>query len=267
MMTPNATDPRHAAAVRIARAAGARALDHFRRRTELMVETKGVVDYVTRADRDVEQFIRHELAAAFPDDAFLGEETAAAYTGALDRCWVVDPIDGTHNFVRGVPYWNVSIAYVEGGTTSVGAICDPCADEVYHAQRGRGAWLAVAGADTRLHCTDAHELAGSYIALGHHDRFVLEHYFVVRRRLMEAHVAMRNFGSAALHLAHVASGRYDAAIEMELSVWDAAAGLLLVTEAGGWHAPFVPASPTGKLMCLASAPGIARALEQMVRAA
>lgn len=269
MMTMNATAARHAAAVRIARAAGARALDHFRRRALLTVETKGVVDYVTRADRDVEQFIRHELAAAFPDDAFLGEETAATYTGALDRCWVVDPIDGTHNFVRGVPYWNVSIAYVERGTTCVGAICDPCADEVYHAQRGGGAWLAGAGAgaDERLHCTEARELAGSFIALGHHDRFVEEHYFVVRRRLMEAHVAMRNFGSAALHLAHVASGRYDGAIEMELSVWDAAAGLLLVTEAGGWHAPFAPASPTAKLMCVASAPGIARAVEALARAA
>lgn len=257
---------RHAAAVRIARAAGLRALDYFRRRSDLAVETKGVADYVTLADREVEQFIRSELRAAFPDDGFLGEETAATFSGLIDRCWVVDPIDGTHNFLRGVPYWNVAIGYVAGGDTVVGAVCDPCAGEVYHAQRGEGAWVDRDGNAASLHAADTRNLTGSYVVLGHHDRSFEERYFGIRRRMMEAGIAMRNFGSAALQLAHVASGRYDGFVEMELSSWDAVAGLLLVEEAGGWHAPFAPPTPTAKAMCIACAPGIASDLERLVLA-
>ena len=89
--------------------------DYWRNRERLTVELKGPQDFVSHADRDVEALLRREIAAAFPDDAFLGEETAASFTGPLDRCWIVDPIDGTHNFLRGVPYWNVAIAYVEQG--------------------------------------------------------------------------------------------------------------------------------------------------------
>ncbi len=267
MSAATGIDARYAAAQRIARAAGERALDYFHRRDELAVETKGVVDYVTRADRDVEQFIRSELAAAFPGDGFLGEETAASFAGPLDRCWVVDPIDGTHNFLRGVPYWNVAIGYVENAVTVVGAICDPNAGEVYHARLGGGAWGDHAGSERRLHAAATTNLAGSYVALGHHDRSFSERYFAIRRRMMEAHVAMRNFGSAALQLAHVASGRLDGFVEMELSAWDAVAGLLLVTEAGGWHAPFAPVEPTAKAMCIACAPGIAHELKALVRGA
>ncbi|MCC6868130.1 MAG: inositol monophosphatase [Burkholderiales bacterium] len=268
-MSPAAeVEARYAAARRIARAAGGRALDYFHRRDELAVETKGVADYVTRADRDVEQFIRGELAAAFPGDGFLGEETAASFTGPLDRCWVVDPIDGTHNFLRGVPYWNVAIGYVEHGVTVVGAICDPNADEVHHARLGGGAWVdRRTGPSVRLHVAATTSLAGSYVTLGHHDRSFSDRYFEIRRRMMEANVAMRNFGSAALQLAHVASGRLDGFVEMEVSAWDAVAGLLLVTEAGGWHAPFAPVAPTAKAMCIAGAPGIAHELERLVRGA
>ncbi len=255
---------RHDAAVRIARDAGLRAHDFFRRRGELAVETKGVADYVTRADREVEQYIRGELASAFPGDAFLGEETAASFAGPLDRCWVVDPIDGTHNFLRGVPYWNISIGYVERGATMVGAVCDPCAGEVYHARRGAGAWQRGPHGEIRLAAAPTRALAGSYIVLGHHDRSFEPRYFDIRRRMMEAGIAMRNFGSAALQLAHVASGRLDGFVEMELSAWDAVAGLLLVEEAGGWHAPFAPATPTAKARCIACAPGIARDLARLV---
>lgn len=265
-MTAIDIEARHVAAVRIARAAGALALDYFHRRGDLAIETKGVADYVTLADREVEQFIRRELATAFPDDAFLGEETAAGFRGPVDRCWIVDPIDGTHNFLRGVPYWNVAIGYVVDGVTMLGVVCDPCAGEVHHARRGEGAWVDSAGASARLHAADTRTLTGSYIVLGHHDRSFEARYFGIRRRMMEAGIAMRNFGSAALQLAHVASGRYDGFVEMELSAWDAVAGLLLVEEAGGWHAPFVPPTPTAKAMCIACAPGIAVELERLVLA-
>lgn len=257
---------RYAAAREIAREAGAVALDYFRHRDALVIETKGVSDYVTRADRDVENLIRRELAARFPEDGFLGEETAAAFVAGATGTWVVDPIDGTHNFLRGVPYWNVAIGYVENGRTEVGVVCDPCSDALYHAMRGEGAWCTNGGRDARLAVAATRELAGSYIVLGHHDRSFEHRYFGIRRRMMEAGIAMRNFGSAALQLAHVGSGRLDAFVELELSAWDAVAGLLLVEEAGGRHAPFAPASPTAKAMCIAAAPGIADELTALVLA-
>ena len=111
-----------------------------------------------------------------------------------------------------------------------------------------------------LHVAATAELAGAYVALGHHDRAPDARYLEIRRRMMESGVSMRNFGSAALQLAHVASGRLDGFIELQLSIWDAIGALLLVEEAGGYAAPFAPATPTAKAACLACAPGIAKAL-------
>jgi myo-inositol-1(or 4)-monophosphatase len=255
---------RYEAAQRIAHRAGLVALDYFRNREKLVVELKGPSDYVTHADRDVENVIRRELAAAFPGDVFLGEETAAHFTGPVDRCWVVDPIDGTHNFLRGMPYWNVAIGYVENGRTEIGVVYDPPADALHHALRGNGAWCSGPDGQTHLHAATTQQLAGAYVALGHHDRAFEPRYFEIRRRMMEAGVAMRNFGSAALQLAHVASGRLDGFIELQLSAWDAVAGLLLVEEAGGYHLPFAPAAPTAKAPCVACASGIAPALTELV---
>ncbi len=255
---------RYDAARRIALQAGLVALDYFRNRETLVVELKGPTDYVTHADRDVENVIRRELAAAFPGDVFLGEETAGQFTGPVDRCWVVDPIDGTHNFLRGMPYWNVAIGYVENGRTEIGVVYDPPADALYHALRGNGASCSGPDGQTRLRAATTRQLAGAYVGLGHHDRAFEPRYFEIRRRMMEAGVAMRNFGSAALQLAHVASGRLDGFIELQLSAWDAVAGLLLVEEAGGYHLPFAPAAPTAKAPCVACAPGIAQALTELV---
>jgi myo-inositol-1(or 4)-monophosphatase len=255
---------RYEAARILARQAGLVALEYFRNRAKLVVELKGPSDYVSHADRDVENLIRRELAAAFPDDVFLGEETAAQFTGPVDRCWVVDPIDGTHNFLRGVPYWNVAIGYVENGRTEIGLVYDPPAGALYHALRGHGAWCSAPEGEVRLQTADTQALAGSYIALGHHDRSFVPRYLEIRRRMMEAGVAMRNFGSGALQLAHVASGRLDGFVEIELSAWDAVAGLLLVEEAGGYHLPFATATPTAKAACLACAPGIGAALTELV---
>lgn len=254
---------RHAFLLDLVRRAGARALAHFRDRGGLAIELKGLQDWVSEADRDVENMLRAEIAAAYPADRFLGEETAAQFTGAIDRCWVVDPIDGTHNFLRGVPYWNVAIAYVEGGRAMVAATMDPAADEVYHAIRGGGAWLDTATGREPLHVAPTTTLQRAYVALGHSDREPSEANLRIRRRMMESSVAMRNFGSGALQLAHVARGRYDGFIELELSIWDAIGGLLLVEEAGGYVAPFAPATPTAKAACLACTPGIAAGLRAM----
>ena len=105
-------DARYAFLLRLARDAGALARDFWVNRDTLTVELKGPQDFVSVADREVENFIRGEIARAFPGDHFLGEETAASFSGNAERLWIVDPIDGTHNFLRGIPYWNVSIAYV-----------------------------------------------------------------------------------------------------------------------------------------------------------
>jgi myo-inositol-1(or 4)-monophosphatase len=255
-----ANDERYALAQAVARQAGALALEFWRHRERLCIELKGPQDFVSRADRDVEALIRRALGAAFPDDRFLGEETAAAFTGPIDRCWVVDPIDGTHNFLRGIAYWNVAIAYVEEGEAQIGVVFDPVRGKLYHAARGAGAWCDDAPGTTRLQAAATHELAGACVALGHHDRAPDARYLEIRRRMMESGVAMRNFGSAALQLAQVAAGHLDGFIELKLSIWDAIGGLVLVEEAGGHVAPFAPATATAKAACLACAPGIARGL-------
>ncbi|MET0733954.1 MAG: inositol monophosphatase family protein [Casimicrobiaceae bacterium] len=252
------TADRYEFARTLARKAGAVALDYWRRREELVVELKGPGDFVSLADREVETLIRREIAAAFPGDGFLGEETAAQFDGVIDSCWVVDPIDGTHNFLRGIPYWNVAIAFVENGRATIGAVIDPPHDELYHARRGGGAWCDAGGRSTRLKTAATNSLPGAFVALGHHDRGPTPEYLEIRRRMMAAGVAMRNFGSAALQLSHVAAGRLDGFVELELSIWDAIGGLAIVEEAGGFSAPFAPARATAKAACLACAPGIAQ---------
>jgi len=251
----------------LARKAGACALGYWRRREQLVVELKGPGDFVSLADREVEALIRREIAAAFPDDGFLGEETAAEFeaeaASGIDRCWVVDPIDGTHNFLRGIPYWNVAIAYVEGGRATIGVVFDPPHGELFHATRGGGAWSETSGQRSRLRAAATAALPGAYVALGHHDRSASPEYLELRRKLMDAGAAMRNFGSAALQLSHVAAGRLDGFIELELSIWDAIGALVVVEEAGGFAAPFAPARPTAKAACLACAPGLAPALLQL----
>ena len=260
-------DARYRFLQRLARSAGTLARDFWNRRATLVVEAKGPQDFVSRADREVEAFIRQELAEAFPGDGFLGEETANSFVAGADRLWIVDPIDGTHNFLRGIPYWNVSIAYVENGVRTLGAVYDPPHDELFHARRGGGAWRSSASGDARMAAADATSLSGAFVAVGHHDRSADLRYDAIRRALMESGTAFRNFGSGALQLAHVADGRLDAFVELELSSWDAMAGLLLVEEAGGYAAPFPgPQGLTARAPVVATAPGIAAAMTAIVAA-
>ena len=258
------TAERYAFAQSVARLAGTLAHQYWRDRERLTVELKGPQDFVSHADRDVEALLRREIRATFPDDAFLGEETAASFTGPLTRCWIIDPIDGTHNFLRGVPYWNVAIAYVEQGRCAeIGVVFDPVHDELFRARRGDGAWCDTVTGAARLHVANTTTLPGAFVALGHHDRAPDAHHLEIRRRMMEQGVSMRNFGSGALQLAHVACGRLDGFIELQLSIWDAIGALVIVDEAGGRSAPFLPSPVTAKAPCLASTPGIFDALARM----
>ncbi len=258
---------RYVAAQQIGQRAAALAHRYFVDRDTLAVESKGTQDYVSMADRAVEELIRAEVRREFPGDAFLGEESAAQFSGKHEHLWVVDPIDGTHNFLRGARYYCVSIAYMESGRREVGVVADPEHDEIFHARRGHGAWLARDGDESALRVSDCAQLARTFMCLGHHDRHPEPRYIAVRKALMDHGVAMRNMGAGALQLAHVAAGRYDAFVELSLNAWDALAGLLLVEEAGGFTAPFPGLkglrAPAPVLAC---APGIAAALSELVGA-
>ena len=257
---------RYAFLRRLSASAGAMALDFWHRRADLIVELKGPADFVSHADRAVEERIRDAIAQAFPEDGFLGEETSDQFSGTHERLWIVDPIDGTHNFLRGIPYWNVSIAYVESGRRTLGAICDPVAGAVFHAMRGHGAWRSDAHGETRLSASAVNAIAGAIVCVGHHDRRPEPRYLALRSALMDVNASFRNFGCAALQLAHVAEGRYDAYVELDLSSWDAMAGLLLVEEAGGQVGPFPgPGGLTVRAPVIACAPGIADALSMLLR--
>jgi len=192
---------------------------------------------------------------------------ATSFAGADDHLWVVDPIDGTHNFLRGARYYCVSIAYVEGGRREIGVVCDPEHDELFHARRAHGSWCLRRGSEERLHVSDCASLSRAFICLGHHDRHPEPRYIALRQALMDHGAAMRNMGAGALQLAHVAAGRYDAFIELSLNAWDALAGLLLVEEAGGYVAPFPgPEGMRKPAPVLACAPGISQQLVKLVGA-
>jgi len=221
-------------AVELARAAGEVLLAHAVRRAggeDLGVRTKSTrTDPVSEADHAAEQLIAQRLADARPDDGLLAEEGQATRTGSSGLRWVVDPLDGTVNFLYGIPAWCVSIACEDDAGALVGVVHDPNRDETFVAVRGGGAWLG----ERALTVTTAAELPDTLVATGFP-------YGARMRRDWADDVAdllgrvrdVRRGGSAALDLAWTAAGRLDAYLEFGLSPWDWAAGCLLVAEAGG----------------------------------
>jgi myo-inositol-1(or 4)-monophosphatase len=187
---------------------------------------KGRHDVVTAMDREVERFIRAEIAARFPDDAIIGEEEGGARG---DRLWLIDPIDGTANYARGIPRYCVSIGYVERGVPILGAIHDPSMDWLYAAERGGGAWLN----DRRITVSPRGDIQDSTVECGWSTRRPTEAYVQLLSRVMHAGAAIRRAGSGALGLADVAAGRVEAYCELHINAWDVAAGLVIVHEAGG----------------------------------
>ncbi len=198
----------------------------------LQVSLKGPANFVTAADRRAEEILYAELAKARPGYGFLGEEGGRREGTDKAHTWIVDPLDGTTNFLHGIPHFAISIGLEREGTIVAGVVYNPANDELYTAERGKGAFLN----DKRLRVAARKRLADAIVAcaLPHHGRGDLE----LNRREMAAVqdkvAGLRRFGAAALDLAFVASGRFDAYWERELSPWDMAAGLLLVREAGGF---------------------------------
>ena len=198
----------------------------------LQVSMKGPGDYVSQADRRAEEIVFAELSKARPGYAFLMEERGAVAGGDDQHRWIVDPLDGTTNFLHGIPVFSVSIALERQGQIVAGVVYNPAMDELYTAERGGGAFmndrrLRVAG---RAKLSDAVVGCGvPHLGRGHHGNFLVE-----LRNVMGEVAGIRRMGSAALDLAYVAAGRTDGFWETDLSAWDVAAGILLVREAGGF---------------------------------
>ena len=233
MRSEGSLDARLAAASAIAREAGVLARQHFRSRPKtLHVVFKGNQDYISAVDAEVEALIRARLQDAFPDDSFYGEEGGGAFAADV---WMVDPIDGTANFMRGIPLFCISIAFVRDGQACIGVIYDPVHDELYAAQSGRGATLD--GQPMRV--SGLTDIRQATIEAGWSTRLSHDRYTALVQTLKEAGAGVRRGGSGALALAYVADGRVDAYCELHMNAWDALAGLVLVQEAGGWTNDFL----------------------------
>jgi myo-inositol-1(or 4)-monophosphatase len=199
---------------------------------QLQVSMKGPGDFVSAADRKAEEMLRAELLRARPGYSFLMEESGSTPGTDPDHRWIVDPLDGTTNFLHGIPVFAISVALERAGVLVAGVIFNPVTDELYTAERGGGAFLN----DRRIRVAARRNLTDAVIATGiphlgkpAHDRF-REELMLVQSKV----AGVRRFGSAALDLAMVASGRFDGFWERHLKAWDVAAGVVLVREAGGF---------------------------------
>ena len=198
----------------------------------LQVSLKGPGNFVTAADRTAEEILREELAKARPGYGFLGEEGGRTDGSDATHTWIVDPLDGTTNFLHGIPQFAISIGLQREDAIVAGLIYNPANDEMFLAERGKGAFLN----DKRIRVAGRRRLADSVIACGlpHVGRGDLELSRTELGAVREKVAGLRRFGSAALDLAWIAAGRFDGYWERGLSPWDMAAGILLVREAGGY---------------------------------
>jgi myo-inositol-1(or 4)-monophosphatase len=198
----------------------------------LQTSLKGPANFVTAADRHAEEILREELAHARPGYGFLGEEGGARDGSDKTHRWIVDPLDGTLNFLHGIPHFAISIGLEREGTMVAGVVYNPANDELFTAERGKGAFLN----DQRLRVAARKRLADAVVAcaLPHPSRGDVELARSEHIAMQERVAGLRRFGAAALDLAWVAAGRLDGYWERSLSPWDMAAGIALVREAGGF---------------------------------
>ena len=249
-------------AVRAARTAGSVIVRYLDRLDQLTVENKGRNDFVSEVDRMAEAAIIQVLRKAYPDHGILAEETGAERRG--DWLWVIDPLDGTTNYLHGFPQFAVSIAVQHRGVTEAAVVYDPLRQELFTAQRGGGALLD----GRRIRVSQHRHLQDCLLGTGfpfrepHH----LDAYLGMFRDLLAGCTDLRRAGAAALDLAYVASGRLDGFWEIGLKPWDMAAGALLIQEAGGMVADFSGGDDyldTGNIV--AAHPRICRALLDTLR--
>lgn len=210
-----------------------------RHKLDLQVEEKGIDGPVTRVDRYLEQLTIDTLRKSYKNHSFLGEEFGIQEGKGHDAdwCWVIDPLDGTQNFINGFPHFCISIAVQHKGVTQHGVIYDPVRDELFSASRGRGAVMN----QRRIRANVKDTLDKTFLAVGHPYRAkrngeivsYAEQHFASLLAVTKSGAQIRRAGSAALDLAYVAAGRFDGFFELGLKPWDIAAGELIVKEAGG----------------------------------
>ncbi|PHS69713.1 MAG: inositol-1-monophosphatase [Methylophaga sp.] len=222
-------------AVRAARSAGSLIVRSIQHVDHLDVTIKGLNDFVSDVDRLAEQEIINTIHKSYPEHAILAEESGQQ--GDNDTVWVIDPLDGTTNFLHGFPHYCVSIAIMVRGKIEHGVIYDPLRDELFTASRGGGAKLN----DRRMRVGRNKDLAGSLLATGFPFKYpqYLAPYLATFNALFPQVADVRRGGSAALDLAYVAAGRVDGYWEIGLKKWDLAAGVLLIEEAGGVVSDFI----------------------------
>ncbi len=229
-MTDSGIDERFKLACEVVREAGALAIGYFADLASLNVVSKGVQDMVSEADVKTEDLIRAGVTANFPEDAFLGEESADSFENVNGAgTWIVDPIDGTQPFVNGIRSWCVSIAYVEGHDLRLGVVFDPNTDELFAAQAGKGATLN----GKAISCSQASQLSEGLVSVGFSNRVKPEDTLGPLERLIRNEGMYHRSGSGALSLAYVAAGRLIGYFEPHMNSWDFSAAALIVREAGG----------------------------------
>ncbi len=218
-------------AVKAARVAADIQTRAARRLPSIKVENKGPKDFVSEVDKKSEEAICEVLLEAYPDHAITAEEGTTIGNDKGEFRWYIDPLDGTHNFIHGVPHWNISIACEHKGQIVHGVVFDPVRNDLFTASRGAGAFLN----NRRMRVSAVRYTNEALVATGFpfKDGADFERYFSMLRDVMPQFSGMRRAGAAALDLAYVAAGWYDCFWEMSLNPWDIAAGALLVQEAGG----------------------------------
>lgn len=217
--------------IKAARLAGRSLTKDFREVENLQVSSKGAADFVSRADIAAEEIIKETLMDARPNYGWLGEETGGAEGNDPTRRWIVDPLDGTTNYLHGMPHWAVSIALEHKGEIVAAVVFDPAKDEMFFAEKGQGAFVN----DTRLRVSDRSRMGECVFATGIRGGTLGDLPATLQdiARLAPPSAGIRRWGSAALDLAYVAAGRFDGHWERGVYPWDIAAGILLIREAGG----------------------------------
>ena len=236
--------------IKAARRAGRALAKDFREVENLQVSMKGAGDFVSRADLQAEAMLKEDLMGARPTYGWLAEEGGSVDGQDPTRRWIVDPLDGTTNFLHGMPHWAVSIALEHKGQIVAGVIFDPSKDELFFAEKGAGAWMN----ESRLRVSGRTRMIESVFSTGlpFGGRADLPETLKELARILPVCAGVRRWGSASLDLAYVAAGRYDGFWERSLNAWDLAAGLLIVREAGGLAEPIAPQGDIledGEMIC------------------
>ena len=250
--------------IKAARKAGRSLMRDFGEVEHLQVSVKGPGDFVSRADIKAEEILKSELTQARPNYGWLAEEGEEEAGRDPTRRWIVDPLDGTTNFLHGLPHWAISIALEHKREIVAAVVFNPVGDEIFVAEKGAGAWLN----DSRMRVSGRRDMIEMLFATGlpFGGRADLPETLADLARILPVCAGVRRWGAAALDLAYVAAGRYDGFWERNLHPWDIAAGLLLVQEAGGLaESVFDGGKPLGDGSVIAANGEVFERFSKMVR--